>query len=421
MADMDTSFLGNSFSDAASDWLGGSTGGDNGWSWGGGGMDNGDIFSGGNYGGGNFGWDPGSGGFSDYYANGGINSGSLYEGGQDLNSMYGESLLSADPGYGRTQYSDSQQNDLAYNSLSPYEKFQAFFKRNPGLRMLLSLHPAGRAINVAAGGYKGIGGFLGSMFGGQQAGLGGALLGGWAGSRLGETADKGTTNWVPTGQEVGSTLGSIVGGNLSGGNPFGSMIGGQIGSQIGGQVTGNTMPTNISPVTGVSNSAGLDNVNQSLLGAAAGLYNYGARNSEVNKQIGGLEALYSANSPYAQQMRQAMERKDAAAGRRSQYGTREVELQAALATQASRMAPTLQQLYQQKQNQRGMALNSLLRNPEVARYLSNGLGSLFGQTATPASYGMEEWSPGYSMSNPAMQEAISGNNGFGYDVEGWGG
>jgi len=52
-----------------------------------------------------------------------------------------------------------------------------------------------------------------------------------------------------------------------------------------------------------------------------------------------LANMYGPNSPYAAQLRQQLERKDAAGGRRSQYGPREVELQARLADVASRNAP----------------------------------------------------------------------------------
>lgn len=52
-----------------------------------------------------------------------------------------------------------------------------------------------------------------------------------------------------------------------------------------------------------------------------------------------LSNLFGPSSSYAQQLREQLERKDAAAGRRSQYGTREVELQARLAGLAAQYAP----------------------------------------------------------------------------------
>jgi hypothetical protein len=70
----------------------------------------------------------------------------------------------------------------------------------------------------------------------------------------------------------------------------------------------------------------------------------------LDSTIGGLQGLYSPNSPYAQQLQQQLERSDAASGRRSQYGTRSVELQARLADSAARMAPSLANMYQQRYN-----------------------------------------------------------------------
>lgn len=60
-----------------------------------------------------------------------------------------------------------------------------------------------------------------------------------------------------------------------------------------------------------------------------------AYQSEQNRKdyqelIGKLDGLYSPDSPYAQQMRDELERRDSAAGRASQYGPRSVELAAKL-------------------------------------------------------------------------------------------
>jgi len=60
---------------------------------------------------------------------------------------------------------------------------------------------------------------------------------------------------------------------------------------------------------------------------------------QMNNQINQLSNLYSNNSPYAQQLRQELERKDAASGRRSQYGGRETQLQAMLAEKQAGLAP----------------------------------------------------------------------------------
>ena len=63
-----------------------------------------------------------------------------------------------------------------------------------------------------------------------------------------------------------------------------------------------------------------------------------------------VNGLYSQNSPYAQQLRQSLAAKDAAAGRRSQYANREVQLQSNLAHMASQQIPTMYEM-QMGQNQ----------------------------------------------------------------------
>jgi hypothetical protein len=62
----------------------------------------------------------------------------------------------------------------------------------------------------------------------------------------------------------------------------------------------------------------------------------------IDTMTSNLNALSDPNSPYMQQARQAIERKDAASGRRSQWGEREVQLAAELADRTSRYAPGLQ-------------------------------------------------------------------------------
>lgn len=67
-----------------------------------------------------------------------------------------------------------------------------------------------------------------------------------------------------------------------------------------------------------------------------------AQMGNIQSQIAGLS---DPNSAYMQQARQGIERKDAAAGRNSQWGDREVQLAALLAENASKYAPGLQAQY----------------------------------------------------------------------------
>ena len=84
-------------------------------------------------------------------------------------------------------------------------------------------------------------------------------------------------------------------------------------------------------------------------GSQIGLGLEGTRNAAALRQasqkaLDQLDQLFTPDSPYATEARRQMERKDAAAGRRSQYGTRETELAANLAKQ--RLATLTSPAYQ---------------------------------------------------------------------------
>jgi hypothetical protein len=97
------------------------------------------------------------------------------------------------------------------------------------------------------------------------------------------------------------------------------------------------------------------------LGALGSLYMGMRQDKDLRNQAGQLQSLFSGTSPYAQMMRQRLERKDAAAGRRSQAGTREVELAARLAELNSRNAPMLNQLTNARNVNQANTLRSMLQ------------------------------------------------------------
>lgn len=95
--------------------------------------------------------------------------------------------------------------------------------------------------------------------------------------------------------------------------------------------------------------------------------------AEIRGNIGNMttnmNALLDPNSAYMQQARQAIERKDAAAGRRSQWGDREVQLQGTLAQQYNQYAPGMQNAITAMHNQ-------LLSNDQ-------GMASIWNNYSTP--------------------------------------
>lgn len=122
----------------------------------------------------------------------------------------------------------------------------------------------------------------------------------------------------------------------------------------------------------------------------AGMYAGYQGMRDSSKMLGGLQSLYGQDSPYAQMMRQQLQRKDAASGRRSQYGPREVELQAKLAQMASGQIGAMSQL-QQRQNmnraqmlQQGLGAFQKMGGMNALQQLfgMGGKGGMFDQSAT---------------------------------------
>lgn len=125
-----------------------------------------------------------------------------------------------------------------------------------------------------------------------------------------------------------------------------------------------------------------------LAGMLYGYMNNRKQQNQLGSMMSGLQGLYSQNSPYAQQMRRQLERSDAARGLRSQYGRREVELQAKLAGMASQQIPAMYQMQMgqnQLQNQNMMGILNTLGKTGVFKGLSGmfGGGGQFANGPTP--------------------------------------
>lgn len=98
-----------------------------------------------------------------------------------------------------------------------------------------------------------------------------------------------------------------------------------------------------------------------MAGSLMGLYSAYQNKKRLASLRGGLEGMFGPNSAYAQTLGSQLARRDAAAGRRSQYGPRAVELEAKLAEMNSRNAPTIQNLINGENQARNSALWSLGR------------------------------------------------------------
>jgi hypothetical protein len=195
-------------------------------------------------------------------------------------------------------------------------------------------------------------------------------------------------------QQAGPTLSNWAG---QAGNAVGNFFGGSSNGSGGG----------VNPSTGTTNwgnlAAGLGN-----------MYMSSRNNAGIQSQINNLSGMYGPNSAYAQQMQQQLQRQDAASGRGSQYGTRAVELQAALANANSRNAPTLANLYaQQRQNRFGQlaGMFGMARNAGMfgSQQPQGSAGFTVGGMGNPGDGGMGSFTPQMQTPNYSPVEAGQGD------------
>lgn len=153
------------------------------------------------------------------------------------------------------------------------------------------------------------------------------------------------------------------------------------------------------------------------------------------QQIESLSNMYGPNSPYALQLRQALARKDAAAGRNSQYGPREVELQARLAGLQGQNAQTIGTLQGQQQSsnlqeqqvraQQLAHLFNIADKTGASGWASSQLGNMFGEqpavqqpmNQSPYAGGGDYsgWSPGQTYEAPQQSVPMSESPYANYD------
>lgn len=282
---------------------------------------------------------------------------------------------------------------------STMSRVDDFFRNNTFGKIagtVMNFTPQGRAINAIRG--------VGSMLGqGNMLGAGASALGAFGGLpgaavNAGYQASRGNL----------SNAFGLAGGMIAG-QP-GAMVGGQFGRAVSGR-GGPNVPGTMGPNEG-GTGFNLEGAAQGLgsLWAASqadkGLSAAQGSNDALQAQMTSLGSMYGPNSPYAAQLRQTLERKDAAAGRRSQYGPREVQLMAALADKQAGVSDSMARLGQTSQANQ-IALNNQ-RNQTRGQQLAlltnlgrqSGLFNMFsgGGAATPKllpqyddSYGDSTW------------------------------
>lgn len=215
------------------------------------------------------------------------------------------------------------------------------FLKQAGL-FAANMTPAGRLATTAYGIGKALsekqyGSAVGGLVG---AASGNGLIG--AGAGLATDAALGKDVSTPAARTLGSAVGGFIGNTVAG--PFGGMVGSSIGSAAA-TGTGATGPSNAPKGDGKSLSS------EELASSLGNMWlryqgsKDAARASSGANVDSQLNDMFGPNSAYATQLRQELARKDAASGRRSQYGAREVELQARLATMKANALPGMVSAY----------------------------------------------------------------------------
>lgn len=179
---------------------------------------------------------------------------------------------------------------------------------------------------------------------------GGSLLAGGAG--IGGTLPAGMAGFAAP-AEIGMLSGAAGAGSLLGDvsqymmtpEQFANIDG---GTALGGGLMGGGVPAGTAKAAG-GLSAYLDKLltpagANAAIPSLVQMYSGITQRNQANKLMGQLTGLGKAGGPYEQALRKQLERRDAAAGRRSQYGPREVELQAKLAELLTKNSGTLAQL-----------------------------------------------------------------------------
>jgi len=257
-------------------------------------------------------------------------------GAMSLGSMFNYTSPTGLPTNGSGDYAGTIGNYGANDFTS-----SPFFK---GLRTLLGMTPVGKVANLGIGAAMGESPVRAAA--GMIPGIGGTL------ATAGYDASKSDNPAATLGNRAlaygGNMLGSTIGNNVAG--PVGGLLGGQMvqaAMRSGGEASSN-------PNTPKGSGFDLGGTLQGLAGLYQGYkggqladqqqQNQLATQTALQTQMSNLADMYGPNSAYAKQLEQTLARKDAAAGRNSQYGPRAVQLQAALADKQAQAAQSMSSL-----------------------------------------------------------------------------
>jgi hypothetical protein len=325
---------------------------------------------------------------------------------------------------------DNDKNQAFFSQLTPEQKAEYFSQKEDKYN---SQKRMGQMAFLAAAGAMAAPGIMGAM--GAQ---GGATTAGAYGAGSGWGADTLTAMGLSGAGGTGAATGGAaaaagMGEGLMGlGTEGAGMLSGGYGGAMGAGVEGAGALTGAGTVAAggagsaasswasgpfgdflksLGTKAGGSLLSQ-LISAGGNAYMGNKQTGQYNDIINQINQLYSPDSPYAKQMQQAMERKDAAAGRNSQYGTRGVELAAALTNSKAQAltSPGFTNLLMQRGINQNMPMNGFLAAlgsgagqdliTKAGGAASDWLSKLFGNSGNSVSpttpNGGSSWMPDWS-------------------------
>jgi hypothetical protein len=297
--------------------------------------------------------------------------------------------------------------------------FETFFEENPfgkALKFGFGLTPAGKAFNLG----KGIVNFAQNPTVGGGVSLASRALGGLPGAALNAGYQGfGQGNWGPAAGTVAANLvgratgsgdlatlaGQFANNAVRGGLGVPSAGGGEMAEQPGvpgGGPTGGGFNMDMDLGSIIQAGMGLYGASQ----AGKGLSQASGMNSAVQAEIAKLSDMFSPTGAYANHMREVLARKDAAAGRNSQYGPREAQLMALLADKQAQASQTIGSLANTGQS------NALSLQKQKDQLLGQRLGLLTNLGRSSGLFNMFSRTPGINPNaagpDLAMQYSFGG-------------
>lgn len=320
---------------------------------------------------------------------------------EKINSLRDYQISPTGEANGRRNYAITGPNGETQTTslgLSPDTAFDKFMYSGAPIAMMAGGPLAAAFGPMAAGAI--VGGGLGAVQEGGDLDLGDIFKGAAIGGIGGGLTQLGLPSAIS--KPISNLVGNAFGGAGAAAGGLASLIGGNMASETGGATAApdSGVGSIIDSLLGFLPSG--NNLMAALPGLAGMFANYQGQ-QQTGDMLESLSGMYGQDSPYAQTMRSNLERRDAAAGRRSQYGAREVELQSKLADVSSKRIADMQ----------GMNRDQLLMRNLMMQQGMSGLNSLFGRQPSGQPGTQSGSSLGSALSQLFKGSGSTGSSGIG--------